>query len=186
MANAVVSKIVPKSCGNPKLITTLPENDPRKEIKLGRVIGLIRGVAVRKDPTGEKIVALGLKGTFRSTPDAATQAEFKQTDTSYDSGILYLPDYVQDEIIALYHDMPSLKNNIVKDSPNPPAAPITLAVDVYTIKATNPQGYSWKFQPVLEATEVAQTDPFAVIEGQIAEQQKKLEAPKADAGKARK
>lgn len=178
MANAVVSKIVPKSVGNPKLITTLPEADPRKEIKLGRIMGLIRGVAVRKDPTGEKIVALGLKGTFRAIPDAATQTEFKQTDAATDSGILYLPDYVQDEIIALYHDMPSLVNNIVKDSAAPPKAPITLAVDVFTIKATNPQGYSWKFQPVLEATEVSQSDPFVLIQNQIDEQTtKQLAAP---------
>lgn len=165
MAVAQVSKIVLKSVGNPKAIT-MDENKDKNEMLLGRIIGVITGTVTRKDPTGEKEYK-GLKGDFLATSQN-TNVEPSR------SGICYLPDFAQQPLIGRYEGPEADR----------PKGPVKLAVDVYAIKASNPQGYSWKLQPLIEATELEQADPLAMLEKELsAGKQKQVEAPKAAAKK---
>jgi hypothetical protein len=134
------SKIVPgKDLGQPKAVTLLPDGQNR--MLMGTVIGVVSKVITRTMPTGD--VYEGLSGNFEAIPTDPKLPTIR-------SGVLYLPDGFF-ELIA-----DPLKTIQQADE----TATLTFGLEVYAVKAGNPQGYSWEY---VQLGQPAKDDPLARV-----------------------
>ncbi len=151
MANAVKSKIVPgKDLGEPSAVKLLQGDNA--ELMMGTVFGIVSGIIQRKMPTGE--VYEGLKGTFQAVP-----ADPKRDTIT--SGVCYLPSGFY-ELIA-----DPFKALQAEDE----TATLKFGFEVSAVKANNPAGYSWKYQPLVEPSK---DDPLATFRAELSQAGAKL------------
>ena len=134
------SKLVLKDLGNPDLIKTQPESV--KRLVLGTLIGIADGFIERTNPKDGEIME-GLSGQFRSVPA-------DEKDDELESGVLFIPDAFHNLIAATLRDMKK----------NDPNAKVNFAFEVAAIRASNPQGRSWDFKPVIESQSENPLDAF--------------------------
>lgn len=151
MAKVQLTKLAIKNIGNPKAVTMLPEGT--NQLLLGTIAGVATGVKKTKMPDGVTVL-MGLSGTFEGTP-----ADPKADVIS--SGVCYLPDAFQGPIIDLLSDVVNADGEVAKEGAHSAA----FAYEVYSIKATNPQGYSYMLKSAIEASEA---DPLAELRGKLA------------------
>jgi hypothetical protein len=133
MAIAQRTKIVPKDLGDPSIIKLQPEET--KRYMLGTIIGIVTGFVFRADLKDADRKMEGLSGSFRSIPADEKRDELE-------SGILWLPDAFHNIIAATFRKMSEDDKN----------AQLRFAYEIYSIRASNPIGYSWEFKPKIEAT----------------------------------
>lgn len=152
MAN-MVSKLSVRSLGDPrKVIVNAPENETRW--LHGTIIGEASGISKRTSPDGEKIHE-GLAGVFEAIPtDAANEAQT--------SGVLYLPEGMAENFIKPFRGDNAL-------------SAMQLAIEVYVVRAKNPQGYSWELKPLL--AEEGGHDPLVALKAKLGDKLKALPAP---------
>ncbi len=117
------TKLVFKDLGDPKRIAA--EKEDVKEILLGTMIGIATDIVERKGPDGVDVFT-GLKGSFEAIPTDEEMSIVK-------SGLTFLPEAFQEPIVAQLSD---------EDN----EGPVQFACEIWVIRATNPQGYSWQLR----------------------------------------
>lgn len=127
------------------------KKDAPAKREIGTVIGRATDIKVIKMPNGDTYS--GLRGSFE-----ATNAETGEVTTA---GICYLPSGFHDGVLS------KLEQEGV--------ASVDFAYRVYSIPASNPQGFSYAMEPLLPATE---SDELSTLRALTTTPQKKLEAPK--------
>jgi hypothetical protein len=159
----IKSKLAAKDCGDPKKILGLDADI--KTLMLGTLIGQATKISQRADATGTKVVE-GLNGTFEAIP-----ADPK-SDTIR-SGTCYLPEGIFEMVAA----------PLRPDSEGKQAAEsVRFAVEVSVVRATNPQGYSWSFKPLMNEAE-NENDPLVQIKAAMSKNGKALPAPAKEPSK---
>ena len=148
-----MSKILPKMSvktlgSNPKAAATLKDGE---RLHLIRVLGVASGIKAAVDTRGEPV--FGLTGQFEGTNVA--------TGENAQSGVLYLPGGIQELLQG------PLEQAIADDK----NARIQFAFDIYAVKASNPAGYSFEAENLVD---VEREDPFAAMRADLP----KLPAPK--------
>lgn len=159
----IKNKIVLKDVGDPKKAIALLEAD-KNNVLMGTVYGICTDESQRMGPDG-LTPSIGLKGTF----------SIKSVDGNESrSGLLYLQKEVQDLILAqLFND----KGERIQDS-------VKFAFGISLIRASNPQGYSWSFQPLMEPTTADPLSEFIASVPAIGTAgTKQIAAPKENAKK---
>lgn len=158
MANretSIRSKIVPgKDLGNPKAVTLLP--DGQNAVVMGMVLGHVEKIITRTMPTGE--IYEGLSGFFEAQP-VNVQLPIVQ------SGICYLP--------AGFFEL--VANPLKEAQKDKPGAALDFVFKVEAVKDGNPQGYSWRYTPLLAK---ASADPLSALRSSAGAPA--LEAPKVE------
>lgn len=134
MATVTRSKLAAKDMGDPK--AALGTKD---KVLLGTILGYADQVSIRKDPTGEKSYK-GLSGSFEGV-------SADKTRDTIQAGICYLPGGMDAPIIAALEELDA--------SGKRKTASVEFAVEIYVIKATNPQGYSWESKAAIPVTKSA-------------------------------
>ena len=124
------SKLVLKDLGNPDEIKSHPETVRR--LVLGTLIGKADGFVQRANPKDGEIME-GLSGMFRSIPA-------KPDADQLESGVLFIPD--------AFHNL--IASTLRKQQTDDPNATVDFAFEVASIRATNAQGRSWDFKPLIE------------------------------------
>lgn len=136
--SSIRNKLTLKDMGNPSMVKAM-EGDKAKHV-LGLIIGIASSVRRRANKTDPTKMDEGLLGDFESVP----------SDTKIDrvrSGVLYLPEGMFNLIAS------KLEGENAADS-------VQFAIEVATVKAANPAGYTWSFTPKLET---AAADPLAAM-----------------------
>jgi len=142
---SMVAKLSTRSLGDPrKVVVNAPETENRW--MMGTLIGKADGLSKRTSPDGEKVHE-GLKGVFAAIP-SDPKGEEQQ------SAVLYLPEGMAENFLAPFRGA------------NPVAA-MNIGIEVYIMRAKNPQGYSWELKPILAAE--AKDDPLAELRKAIAD-----------------
>ena len=141
-----------KAVGNPntitldeKILNSIPGYDQKEErLLLGWLGGTATQVHInrRANITGDGVTEWrGLKGDFQAIPLDHDYSIVK-------SGLLYLPESM----------MPAFENHFQPDDDTGKskiaAAAVRLAFAVYAHKATNPRGYEWLFESIMEVEAV--------------------------------
>lgn len=134
MANWL-TKLALKDMGNPKIIATQPETV--REIHLGVLMGQANDFVTRTIEKDSSVME-GLAGNFRVVP-VDLDGTVHDTEAK-ESGILWIPD--------AFHNIIAGKLRAAKATD--PGATIDFIFDVVVIRANNPQGYSWQFNPIRE------------------------------------
>jgi len=162
MAESVIkNKLVLKDLGNPSKVKDMT-GDKAKHV-LGTILGIatnVRRRANRVDPTR---MDEALVGTFEGVPSDATEDRVS-------SGLLYLPDGMFNMIAA------KLEGENAADQ-------VQFAIEVATVKANNPIGYTWAFTPKIAATEA---DPLAAMREKLGIQPLAIAAPETSKSTAAK
>lgn len=168
MAVAQRTKLSLRDLGEGAMIKTLPE-DQMKYI-IGTLYVMASKIIERKNPKaggdGEPDTFEGLGGQFRMVP-----ADPKREPL--ESGVLFIPDSFHNMISAAM-------KNAQGDDPN---AEMLIAFEVASVRAKNPQGYTWQFTPMVERAENPMDNFVAAIANS---KQAQIAAPKsaaADGGK---
>lgn len=151
-----MSKILPKMS-----VKTLGAN-PKKaaagdnlRIPLIRVLGVASGIKAATDARGDPV--FGLTGQFEGTNI--------ETGETAQSGVLYLPGGIQELLQG------PLETAIADDK----NARIQFAYDIFAVSASNPAGYSFEAENLIE---VEREDPFAAMRAELATKSlPKLPAP---------
>lgn len=160
-------KLAPKDVGNPKGVTLLPEGQNRYLV--GTIYGTATACKVRKvvKPNGDTEVFEPIVGNFEGIPaepmfrtekDGAG-VETKVQIAAIQSGVLYLPTGIHERLAE-----PLKKED---------AQPIDFAIEIYTVKAANPAGYSYELVPLLKPSA---SDPLQAIRLQVANKSKGVKA----------
>lgn len=126
-----------------KALANMPEKE--NEIVLGTMIGEVSKPVERRQP--DESVRIGMGGIFEAIP-ADTEKEATR------SGVCYLPEAFMDPILE------ELATAHKEDK----SSKIRFGLEVRLIRATNPQGYSYKVIPVFEADKV---DPLQDIRKEL-------------------
>src|SRR5579859_3460345 len=133
---AMRAKLALGDLGEPQIIKTLPPS----EIKytMGRL--LVRASEFITRTSLDKTQEFeGLSGEFRMIPADPGREPLEST-------VLWLPEAFHNEIARelrkIYNDQGEKRD---------PAGIVETAFEVSVIRAKNPQGYSWSFQPLLES-----------------------------------
>lgn len=127
------TKLVLKDLGNPDAIKS--QKDDVKRLVLGTLVGRASGFIERTNPKDGEVME-GLTGEFRSIP---ADAEADQLE----SGVLFIPDAFHNLIAARLKKAKEADANAV----------INFAFEVASVRATNPQGRSWDFKPMIDPGE---------------------------------
>lgn len=138
----IKNKLVLKDMGNPAKVKEL-DGDKAKHI-LGTILGVATGVRRRANKADPTKMDEGLTGTFEGVP---TDAKLDRVQ----SGVLYLPEGMFQMIAA------KLEGENAADS-------VQFAIEVATVKAQNPAGYTWAFTPKIA---VMEADPLASMREQL-------------------
>jgi hypothetical protein len=138
---SVIGKITPANYA-PKRIHGLKED--QKELVLGSIVGNATGIFTGTNPVDGSVFK-GLKGAFEYT-DADPERDVLT------SGKMFLPSGI-DEMIF----------NAVEEADG---GSVQFAFEVSVFRADNPQGYSWKYKPLMKAAEV---DPLSELRKLAAE-----------------
>lgn len=132
-------KIVLKEIGNPKAV--LASADAKAKHVLGMVFGIATGVKRVPNKTDPTKLDESLSGDFETRPSDTANFEVVR------SGKLYLPEGMHNMIASRLEG-------------ENPAKSVQFAIEVATIKAQNPAGYTWSFTPKLETSEA---DPLKAL-----------------------
>ena len=138
-------KLVLKDLGNPDAIKSQP--DTVRRLVLGTLIGIADGFQERTNPKDGEVME-GLIGQFRSIP-ADPEAD------QLESGVLFIPDAFHNLIAATLRKAKETDAN----------AKVNFAFEVASIRATNPQGRSWDFKPLIENETENPLDAFIGVIG---------------------
>lgn len=144
-------KLVPSDLGNPSLVKVKPEGDSSPHV-VGIVIGRITKVeswTSTNKLTGEVQAVPKLLGSFegrRATPiDNGNGTE----TFAIRSGVCYLPSGIVDQLAEAFKLLSG------DDKPF-----VDFALQLMTVKANNPAGYSWQ---AIELYRPAATDPLGEV-----------------------
>jgi hypothetical protein len=163
------TKLVLKDLGNPDEIKSQP--DTVRRMVLGTLVGRAGGFIERTNPKDGEVME-GLTGEFRSIP-ANPEAD------QLESGVLFIPDAFHNLIASKLREAKKADANAV----------INFAFEVASVRATNPQGRSWDFKPMIDAGEENPLDKLVSALGtlQIGKDGRRvlaLAAPASDEKKA--
>jgi hypothetical protein len=157
-------KITLGDIGAPALVKTLaPEQKPGGRYFVGRLYGNAVDFVERTNPkgnpeTGQPDFFEGLRGNFIVVPSAPGMEELE-------SGVLFIPDAFHNIIAA------KLREAKKQDA----SASLDFAMNVYSIEAKNPAGYSWMMEPALP---FVGKHPLADLMTRVSEEdRKRLAAP---------
>jgi hypothetical protein len=129
------SKLTLGDLGAPGLVNTLPADQlVNGKYFVGTILGRASGFVERANIKTEEIME-GLKGTFVMVPSEPRMGEME-------SGVLFVPD--------AFHNLLSTPLRKAQDTDN--KAALEFALEVYSIKAKNPAGYSWEMYPAVPFT----------------------------------
>lgn len=150
-------KLTLADLGAPALVKTLPaEKKPQGRYYVGRILGRAVDFLERSNPKEPEEKFEGLRGNFIMQPSADGMEELE-------SGVLFLPD--------AFHNLVAQPLRIAqKTDAN---ATLEFALDVFSIEAKNPAGYSWTMQPALPPEG---KHPLADLAGRVIAAQKALAA----------
>jgi len=157
-------KITLGMLGNPAGIKTM---DPaakalaKGRYMLGTIYGQVSGFIERADAKGEETFE-GLKGAFIAVPADANGEDLE-------SGVLFMPDAFHNLIAEQYRKLIE----------NDPKARLEFALEVSTVDAKNPAGYSWEVTPATPFVGAHPLDNIMQRAAQVtAEKRKALAGPK--------
>lgn len=119
--NTLVSKITPKLVGKPHRAKDQADG---RAVYMGRIMGLVTGTQKKVQPNGDVFIAL--VGNF--------EAINGETGEIFESGICYLPGGMHEQVVAVMEKG---------------ATTAEFALDLATVKADNPAGYSWQGKVLL-------------------------------------
>lgn len=133
-------------------------------LPLGRIYGEATAVIMSEDTKSGDLM-YGLKGQFYAD-------NYHIEGTRFSSGKLYLPGGINEMIVEAV-----MGDGEVDDKGRPVYNRVKFAVEVSSVKANNPLGYSYEFQSLIDAQE---TDLERELLSQLPERPKvkALEAPK--------
>ena len=186
MAAKIVSTIAARNFGFVKAVTD--PNGPDR-IHLANLFGLADGIATGTSPEGQ--VFTGLAGQFQ-----VDQLDVKNPDkilNTLQAGRLFFPTGIGSEIITAALGM---RDDAKSDGA---LKVLRFAFAVRAFRANNPAGYSWEFEPLMEASPDSPMEAFKRdVQGKAlpsAEKAKELEhkpqlaegdAPEHEAAEGRK
>lgn len=142
---SMVAKVSQRSLGNPQMLIADEKNKNENKFFLGTIIGNASGISRRTSPDGEKVHE-GLKGTFETIPNSKDVEPVS-------SGTLYLPEGMVENFLAPFR------------GEKPPTA-VDIAIEVYVVRAKNPQGYSWELNPLI--AQESENDPLKSVREKLA------------------
>jgi hypothetical protein len=135
-------------------------------IPLGVLGGVCTGLFAAKAQDGVTDI-WGLKGDFFAQV-VKNDAEGKPYIEEYASGKCYMPEQIQNVIEGLFLGTPKLDDKgepikdangkVVYEDGKQPIKSLEFRYKAYAIRATNKAGYSYEFEPLMEA---AAADPMA-------------------------
>lgn len=126
-------KITLADVGIPGNVKIAERRDSKGRYLAGVLLGRAEGFLVRsnlKAGDGQPDTFEGLRGTFISQPSDPNMDEME-------SGVLFIPD--------AYHNL--LAGKLREAQKKDPSAAIEFALNIYSIEAKNPAGYSWIVEP---------------------------------------
>lgn len=154
---------------NPRQILAVPEAE-RKEISVGRIMGIARGVKFGEDRTGKPWTAL--TGEF-------VAQNYAEPDRTYVGGKLFLPEGLHDMVESAV-----IGDGEVSASGRPVYNDVEFALEIIVAPANNPIGYSYKGKMLIDAKP---SDPVAALLERVgAAPTPALPAPKAEEKKGKK
>lgn len=164
MARSQRGKLTLADIGAPALILAQPPDQPT--FFLGTLIGIASGFLERSSADKTETFE-GLTGQFRSVPANPVLDELE-------SGILWIP--------TAFHNLiaDKLRDAKTKD----PAATISFAFEVTTVRAKNPAGYSWDLRPLMDDVASNPLDRF-IAEAKLLEASGKTQLAIEDRSKAK-
>ena len=124
------AKLVLKDLGNPDIIKTQPETV--KRYVHGTLVVMADGFLERTDPKSGQVYE-GLTGMFRSIPADEKEEELE-------SGVLFIPDAFHNLIAGTLREQQKIDPN----------AKVNTVFEIASVRASNPQGRSWDFKPLIE------------------------------------
>lgn len=167
MTNITVSrpKLVASMLGNPKKVTAM--DSPTARHLVCTIFGQADKVKtkVSADKAGNPQTFEQIVGQFEGIPSEPLK-DGDDVITAIQSGVLYLPSGIHERVASV------LKGD---DAPS-----VEFAIELYTVKATNPAGYSWEAREVIKSTAA---DPLTKMREAIAGKTKLLAAPTGAAKK---
>lgn len=151
------SKVTHHAWAEPKL----REGEGKKLI--GTIIGRATGIKAIKMPNGD--VFEGLKGMF--------EASNAETGEVTSSGVCYLP--------SGFHDLVIEK---LRSGDGEQLLTVEFAYRVFSVPATNPQKFSYAFEPLMPPQETDELSNLRKLTAKPPAPQAKIEAPKSPTTKA--
>lgn len=130
----------------PDMVKLADDADAR--YPLVRVIGVARGIKSATGNNGDPV--FGLTGQFQGT-------NLKTGEKSV-SGVLYLPGGILELIMDPVEAILNGDDRVAKQ------AGVKFAMDIFSVKASNPAGYSFSANNLIDT---AQVNPLAEIEGAV-------------------
>lgn len=150
MATAVQSKIqINKALMSPKILVTMPENVLK--LYLGRIFGIADRIAKRTAPDLKTYEGLG--GSFEAVP---AKIEGQEERDTIQSGVLYLPEGIYETVANILKETDK-EGVLVNKS-------LQFGFDVFAVRASNPQGYSYQFMPLGKPTA---NDPLSAVRAEM-------------------
>lgn len=156
-------KLVVGLLGNPKKVVAMDKEGARYLV--GTIFGVAQGVKAKTlpDRKGDPQVYEMIVGDFEGIPSEPVETDYdgeKVIVDAFRSGVLYLPSGIHDRLAA------ALKGD--------DAQPVKFAIEIYTVKASNPAGYSYEARAL---TETQVSDPLAEMRAQLQGKVKALPKP---------
>lgn len=173
MSNLTKTSKITLTSFNPKRLGGLAETV--QSLALGVLIGSASGTVNRKSPDGSQTFT-GLAGAFEAYFTPGTDGTTKEAEAS---GVCFMPDTFQTEILALLSDKVDPNTGAVLEEG---AESVKFAYEVGVKRAGNAAGYEWTLKPLNEIAPEGKGDPLADLRPLLANSsQPLLAAPKADA-----
>lgn len=146
----------------------LGQADDVRQFFLGTLVGIANGFHEQEDPADEARVMVGLRGAFRWI-DSDEKINILQ------GPILWVPPSLHDPVAEVLKPLlyqQDDEGNFITDEhggfkPIRGARPqVNVAFKVYTIRASNPQGYTWLFEPLIQPS-ADDADPLSRLMAQV-------------------
>lgn len=152
------SKLTLANMGMPALVNDATKRDAQGRYYVGRIVGRVDSLCERTSPKDQTKFE-GLEGNFIFIPSEPGREELE-------SGVMFIPDAFHNLIAEQFREA------IAKDA----GASIEFVLNVYSIQAKNPAGYSWVMKPVVPFVGKHPLDNMLALAA--AADKKLLEAPK--------
>ena len=150
----VQGSLAGRNMGN---IRAVADPNAPASILLGTLYGVAKGLATGKNQDGE--VFTGVSGIFQfdklSAFNPDKPAEAREIVEHIQSGRLFLPTGIGGELITAMEAAIKAKEELPE---------IRFAFKVHGIKASNAAGYSWQFEPLMQA---AKTSPIEALKREL-------------------
>lgn len=141
--NAILSKITAKGIGADAA------KGKTGRVHLYRVYGKAGGIKVAEGKDGDAVY--GLVGDFRAINP-------EEPNRVYQSGILYLPGGINEMVVQ------AVNTGNVDDKGRPVYNEVKFAFDIFSKPATNPAGYQFEAQAIVDAKE---TDVMIELQNEL-------------------